>query len=155
MFDMNRYLLIPLFLLVTAYSVWFYKANTSKANSAPVQTEVGLDTELDSNKLWNLIQDWREKSGYIKYEKSDILCDVANKRAEYLLTNGDDNHMGFFNMNFAYEVSENYILDAFSERNALSGWKSSSGHLATLKRDYKYSCVSTKENVAVQIFSNL
>lgn len=106
------------------------------------------DNSLNAEKLFSLVNKWRVKTGFQSYEKHEALCRIASKR-------NYDNHKGLLEQYSKYPsvISENMTM-APTEQNALYDWLHSKTHKKALEASYKYSCIATQGNFAVQIFSN-
>jgi hypothetical protein len=149
------YIAITLFLIFAAYVIgWNENLDKSESKIIPLENKkIILNTDL----LWNLIQTWRKENNLPVYIKSDNLCTIANDR----VLDGFDFHEGAerkYN-NWPYHIAENInivyeISCKGAEYDTLDMWLYSASHAATLKKPYKYSCLATKDNYAVQIFSN-
>ena len=107
---------------------------------------------LNADKLFSVVNEWRVEAGYKPYEKSEGLCKIAENRSN----DGIDYHKGLYDKFGSYQsvIQENSNQRAETETASLHAWLNSPPHFATLKKDYKYSCVATKGDFAVQIFSN-
>lgn len=107
---------------------------------------------LSSDKLWSLVQEWRHSEGLLPYTKDQRLCNIARDRIKA----GDDDHGGFYAQfsSSPYELSENSVWHTTDEAGALKSWLKSPRHHEALLRPYKYSCLVTDGNNALQIFSN-
>jgi uncharacterized protein YkwD len=114
--------------------------------------------KLDQDILFALVQEWRVENGLRPYTKSQKLCDFASKRAKQIRTNF--NHDEFLKdihttgVLGVGEYSENLAEVYEDEKTTLKGWLNSASHSAALHRDYKYSCIATYNNEAVQEFGN-
>lgn len=114
--------------------------------------QVVIETHLSQNNLWSLIQEWRSKNGFQPYTKDQNLCKIAEDR----LDDGDKlDHKYFLEKysNYPSLLSENKT-GASTEKEALNNWLNSKPHFEALKKPYKYSCVATKNDYAIQIFSS-
>ncbi len=118
----------------------------------------------NSDKLWNLIEEWRQSQGLKPYVKDQALCQIATQRAEEQNAAGQlDEHAGFF-ARFSkspYLWSENaqflqpdYTRFINSETLTLQSWLHSPAHLANLEKPYLYSCVERVGRVYDQIFTS-
>lgn len=107
---------------------------------------------LSSDKLWSLIQKWRRSEGLQPYIEDQRLCEIATDRAD----DEDTDHQGLYDKysNNSYMIQENLAWNMPSEKETLTKWLNSPAHLETLKKPYIYSCLSTHNGYAVQIFSN-
>lgn len=106
---------------------------------------------LSSEKLTKLVNEWRVKQGFQPYEKNEALCRIAEDRSK----DGLDYHKGFREKytGFPSIISEN-AATAPSETAAIYEWEYSPKHKENLSKPYRYSCIATKDNFAVQIFSS-
>lgn len=132
-----------------AYNFRQVSGHASNNNISSFQQNISLNKD----ELWKTIQTWRVNQGLNKYNESADLCEIANDRAN----DGYDGHRGFVEKYYnsrPYILSEN-ITQAGDASSALLNWLNSPSHHAALEKDYKYSCVATNGDYAVQIFSNL
>lgn len=146
-------LLVPLYLAVLSF-IYSAVSMAVKPQVSPTRFDSVDVANLDEEKLWNLVQDWRESQGLARYIKSDELCRIAEDRAEDQ-KNGLDNHAGFKAKYYSYPyvLSENCAVSS-NEKRILGGWLNSPPHLAALQKPYTHSCIKTKGRYAVQIFSS-
>lgn len=117
------------------------------------------NVHLNKDVLWSEIQAWRKEDGLKPYIEDKRLCEIAERRAPQLKSEDEAGtpHAGF--KESLGNLSELKIAEnntgARHEREALENWLRSASHAATLREDYKYSCVATDDKMhAVQIFSN-
>ena len=108
--------------------------------------------EVDENKLWSLIQDWRVRNNQKPYIKDQRLCEIAKDRADDPL----DYHKGFLEKysNYPYKIQEIDIYNAESPIESLQGWLNSPPHRKALEYNWQYSCVACIKQTCSQIFSN-
>lgn len=116
----------------------------------PVQD---VPVSLSAEKLTQLVNEWRVKQGLQPYKENEALCRISESRV--LEVSNGFTHERFLDTykNYPSYVSEN-LSRADSEPSAIYGWEGSKSHKEALLKPYKYSCISTKDNFAVQIFSN-
>lgn len=151
--------------LVLVLSAFFLGSSLEKpsvsSNPAPQVTAspIPVKTELDSEKLWSLIQNWRQSEGLKPYIKDQRLCKLASTRLEQIKI--DWSHDQFvptvrkqFSKKMDYEIGENLASDFRNEKSLLDDWLESPSHLANLKERYTYSCIEIDKWNAVQIFAN-
>lgn len=111
---------------------------------------------MDENRLFDLVQEWRIAEGYSKYSKTESVCDIATIRLDKIKK--FFSHDGFKEMNsrhdyFGYNhLGENLIQNQKDEESALKGWLSSPLHLKNLKDDFTESCIRCEGTYCVQIF---
>lgn len=149
---MRKYLILIIFLPIFLISPFIVKSFAERTSSAVPQPQ------LEAEKLTTLVNEWRVKSGFQSYIKNEALCTIAKERVIDQL-NGLDNHQGLYETYSQYPsvISENTVGPANTidpEGSALTSWLISPPHRATLEKSYLYSCIATKNNYAVQIFSN-
>lgn len=146
--------------LAIIFGVFFTGSLTSYLylNKLSLSDKVRRET-LDKNLLWNNVQEWRAKSGYSPYQRSEVLCDFAKSRLPELYFNFE--HDGFDSkvqrlgdhVRFT-KVAENLAKDTYSPENTLKMWLESPTHLKDLQYDYRYSCIETLGPYTIQIFAN-
>lgn len=109
--------------------------------------------ELDSNILFQLVNNWRTQKGYRVYVQDDRLCKIALDRADDILP---DDHKGLYEKygSYPYVISENTTYGYSTEQAALDGWLGSSGHLENLEKLYSASCIKCYKLSCVEIFSS-
>ena len=146
-------LVLSLILLIIFLEKSGYIASTAPIQTSPVFPTLVPKSELDSDKLWLLIQNWRMSQNLQTYIKDQNLCDIAKIRLQEIEI--DFSHNGFLNMNLPFkEGAENLIVGYTSEEESLLMWLNSPSHLEDLKYPYTYSCVATNDYYAVQVFAN-
>lgn len=125
---------------------------------AQIQNATPTPYLLSEDKLWTLINNYRESKSLKPFIKDQKLCDIAEFRVVQLKTKEGDyfNHDGFHELLDGNKIkyAEN-ITGGYSEENALDRWLNSPPHKEAIEAEWKYSCVATGNNYAVQIFSNL
>lgn len=109
---------------------------------------------LSSEKLWNIVNDWRQSRGLQPFQKSEVLCGYALQRMGEIKT--DFSHAGFggdrwFGSDFK-NVGENLAQNMFNEQATLNSWLNSPSHRENLERAYTHACIVTDGNFAVQVF---
>lgn len=152
-------------ILVVAIAAIFFYEYVYK-NSYEYQVKQGVyepiltkNVDIDEDKLWDDVQNWRVSNNLTKFTTDDRLCDIADLRATELSAKGTiDNHVGFVEKykNNEYVLSENLsqTTNTNAEESILNGWLSSTSHRNALSGDWIYSCIKTEGNIAVQIFSS-
>lgn len=108
--------------------------------------------QIDGSSLFDLIQEFRTKSGKKPYRQSRFLCYVAEIRLEEVKT--DFSHKDFSEWRFCpgCGLAENLARGFNSEETVLTAWLNSSSHLANLNTNYSHSCLKTDGETIVQIF---
>lgn len=126
-------------------------SSTPKPTVTPLPSPTPVN--LNSEKVWDLVQEWRKSEGRSEYTRDERLCKIAEDRTH----DPDDNHKTFVEKYSDYPspIQENAIYYANSEEQAFNSWLNSSPHLATLKKPWEYSCIKCSGTTCIQIFSNL
>lgn len=109
---------------------------------------------INAEKLMQLVNEWRVGQGFQPYEKSGELCNIALKRSIEIQTNYSHDKFESDYASYPSVVQENINRGHYTELRSLTSWLDSPPHLATLEKPYKYSCIATQGNYAVQVFSN-
>lgn len=135
-------LLLGLLIVLIGVAFWqlTYKPEPVKAKS------------ISADVLWTIVNDYRVSKGLQPFEKSETLCEIARDR----INDGWDAHKGFNEKYYYYssQLSENMAYGN-SEEELLNNWLNSTPHREALEKDWKYSCIASRDDYAVQIFSNL
>ena len=149
------------FLIITVFGLGIFASvmtvYISGQHSAPVfLTPIPTPTNLNANKLFQLVNDWRVQNGYRPFIKSDSLCKIATVRLSEI--EKDFSHDGFSAKRFFPNAptgmsGENLAEKYQTEKTTLNAWLNSPEHLANLKYPYKYSCIETSGTYAVQEFA--
>lgn len=118
-----------------------------------------VQTNLNADKLFSIIQNWRTENKLPDYETNETVCKIAAVRLEEIKTDYSHNQfiptVKLFLDGTKYYVAENLINQPYqSEQKALDAWLLSPEHHENLESSYKYSCVKTDNSYAVQIFAN-
>ena len=144
------FVFITLLLLIVGIYLFIPNKQSSPGKNPAID-----NVELDSYKLWQLIQDWRVKNNYQPYISDQQLCKLASIRLDELKT--DFSHKGFYShlKDFSYQtIGENLANDQSSEQEVLDGWIASKEHLENLERDYTHSCIQTRGKYSIQMFAS-
>lgn len=151
---MKKYLLLALILILFVFGPSLVFSYIEKSNQKPV---INSSNPINTETLWSLVQKWRTDNGFQTYMKDQNLCAIATKRVNQLKKIAPEkrDHELFESnySNYPSAMVEN-ITGGTSEQDALERWLNSPPHRATLEKPYKYSCIATKDDFAVQIFSN-
>lgn len=138
---------IPLFLgLFSLFSL--------KHSVSPTPSPISQSVVPNSDKLFQLVNEWRVQNGYRAYKIDKRLCNIAKDRAD---DNQPDYHKGLFDKygSYPYVLSENIAFNIVSnESYVLDGWLNSPTHLENLKKPYNFSCIVCYQDACVQIFSS-
>lgn len=115
--------------------------------------------EANSDRLFDLINNWRKENNLSEYIVDNELCSFAKTRVKEIKENyGHEEFMKRFS-NTSYEISENLSTGSLinlQEEHILIGWLKSSKHKEALEREYSKSCLvcdNDKDNFyCVQLF---
>ena len=131
----------------------------SKGETNTKKIEIALPTlsPISADRLFDTVNKWRVDNGYPAYIKSDLLCQIAEKRLKQIKT--DWSHDGFMSDDVncgevKCHLGENLAKDINMEGLVLTEWLKSPKHLENLKYNYKYSCIKSEDNFVVHIFGN-
>lgn len=113
---------------------------------------------LSSEKLWEIVNDWRVSQNLPVFTYDGRLCDIAKPRLSEIKT--DWSHDGFVDdfeslrVKLKYQkLGENLARAHFTEEGTLSSWLNSPSHKENLDDSYTHSCIATSDNFVVQIFA--
>lgn len=112
-------------------------------------------TELNSERIFELINQYRAHQGLVPFERDNKVCELAQIRSAELATelaNGTI-HSGLYARNLPYWIWENAKIGA-NEEGAVAWWISSPLHRQSIVGDYKYSCVKCTGNHCSQLFTS-
>lgn len=146
------FVFIILFLSIPSFS--------SKFNWFPNEPYVASTVEMkifSEDRLFDLVQNWRQSKGLPTYKKSERLCGVADRRLEdvekdfthdkFFISNESNNWYGY------HYLGENLIKGMFSEQASLNGWLRSPKHLENLENKiFTESCIRCSGSTCVHIF---
>lgn len=111
----------------------------------------------DAERLFSLVQVWRESVGKNKYIHSENMCKIAQLRAEESVS--DWSHDKFSAERFCDEctlgenLARNYqALEFEPEDGILERWLNSPAHKENLDRNYTHSCIRCVDLNCAHIF---
>lgn len=112
---------------------------------------------LSSDKLFQLVNEWRVQNGYKAYIYSEFAESVAITRLAEVKKNWSHKGMDIdrFCQKHCY-LGENLSKDFLTESETLDAWLNSPGHRENLELPFSHSaivCDETVENYCVHIFS--
>lgn len=150
-------ILIKLFLALFIGSLVFLSGMLFHANITYKEPTYILSEE----KLFDLVQRWRYENNLQPYKKSDITCQVAEKRL--VQVKKKFSHDGFeqtvketvTNVQEKVDFGENLAEFFYPESEMLKQWLDSPKHRENLEAPYTSSCIRCDKLICVQIFSNL
>ncbi|MCX7996802.1 MAG: CAP domain-containing protein [Patescibacteria group bacterium] len=124
------------------------KSSGSESDSATISA--------DAEALFGMINDYREKNGLDRFERSERLCSIARERAPEIRAEamGGTIHAGFVARGYGYPTAVENAA-AYGNIHANFNWWINSGlHRGSiLGPELKYSCVECSAGNCVQIFS--
>lgn len=122
----------------------------------PTQTEPTPQiTNLDSDRIFDLINQHRASQGLTPFELEASVCGLAQERATELageLVNGTI-HSGLYNRNLPYWIFENAKVGS-NEDETVAWWLFSPLHHQSIVGDYKYSCAKCQGTNCTQLFTS-
>lgn len=139
-------------LLVVVTSLSLVILNASKQVTANVVLPKEEKTTLTNSGLWDSINQWRTRSGYTEYLKSDKLCQIADIRLTEIELNFSHEGFSADKFNYVGKIGENLISEVDTNNDALMSWIHSPNHLKLLSDSFTHSCIKTSGTYAVQIF---
>lgn len=126
------------------------------AQTVPVIIQSSSEgTELNADRIFDLINQYRASLGLSAFEKNDEVCSLTQIRSTELaaeLASGTV-HSGLYGRNLPYWIWENAKVGS-NEDEAASWWLSSSLHRKSIVGDYKFSCVKCTGNNCSQLFTS-
>ena len=127
---------------------------TSTTVLSEAQTPAPAQT-LDSDKIFDLVNQHRAALGLIPFEREESVCQLAEARSTELsgeLANGSI-HSGLYGRSLPYWIWENAKVGS-NEEETVAWWMSSPVHYQSMVGDYKYSCVKCTGNNCSQLFTS-
>lgn len=123
---------------------------------APLEsTYAPNDATLDSDKIFDLVNQYRANQGLPPFEKDDKVCELAQIRSAELtheLSNGTV-HSGLYNRNLPYWIFENAKVGS-NEEGTVAWWLTSAVHHQSIVSYYKFSCVKCMGSVCSELFTS-
>ncbi len=110
---------------------------------------------LDSDKIFNLINEYRKFRGLAPFEKDDKVCSLAATRSIEIpaeIRNGRL-HAGLYNRALPYWIFENAKYGS-NEDGTVAWWLASPIHHESIVGDYKYSCVKCTGSYCSELFTS-
>lgn len=134
-------------------------ANESNAKPSelpsPSPTQPQTSPSSNSERLFQMINEYRARLGLNVFEKDEKICEYAAKRAPMVngeLANGNL-HQGFRDLNLPYWATENIAAYSTIEEN-FKFWLSDYIHKKAIESDNKYSCLACDGSSCSQIFTS-
>lgn len=111
---------------------------------------------LNSDLIFQLINDHRATKNLSPFKKDDELCKLAEYRKSQLydeiFTNGKV-HQGLYDLQLPYFITEN-MAHYPTEQKVVSWWLGSRIHRRAIEGNYTYSCGACNGNSCAQLFTN-
>lgn len=137
------YISLIFFLFYWGYSLLFAKRSVTN--------------DINQEKLFKLVQEYRRGHGLRTFERSSILCDFAAIRVHQIDSNFS--HEGFQELSNKFlhaaqftGIGENLATGFTSAGEVLQGWIKSPLHKANLDRDFTHLCIVINYSNVVAIF---
>lgn len=114
------------------------------------------EPRLNSDLIFQMINDHRTKMGLTPFEKDAKLCSLAEHRRAQLhneIFGSGYVHQGLREMNLPYWITEN-MAGYGSEQANFNWWLRSSLHRSAIEGNYKYSCGACDKITCAQLFTS-
>ena len=128
---------------------------TATPTIIPTIPAAPAEITLDSEKIFNMINQYRAGLGLAAFEKDDNVCSIAQARTGEMqaeIPNGTL-HSGLYNRPLAYWIFENAKYGS-SEEGTVAWWLASPIHHQSIVGDYKYSCVKCAGSYCSEVFTS-
>lgn len=128
---------------------------TPTANPAPVTPTTVENTTLDSDKIFNMINQYRATLGLTPFEKDDNVCSLAQARTGEIQAEIPVGtlHSGLYNRPLPYWIFENAKYGS-NEEGTVAWWLASPLHHQSIVGDYKFSCVKCAGSYCSEVFTS-
>lgn len=123
---------------------------------APLENQyASADAILDSDKIFNLVNQYRGSRGLAVFERNDAVCELAQTRSSEIITEIGNGtlHSGLYNRPLPYWIFENAKYGS-NEEGTVAWWLASPIHHHSIVSDYKYSCVKCTGSYCTQLFTS-
>lgn len=126
-------------------------SNPSEPQIQPAPQE----QNLDSNKIFDLINQFRTSQNLPPFELENSVCELAQIRSTELAGELATRtlHTGLYNRSLPYWIWENAKVGS-NEEETVSWWLSSPIHRQSIVGDFKYSCVKCTGSNCSQLFTS-
>lgn len=111
---------------------------------------------LNSDVIFQMINDHRTAMGLSPFEKEERLCKIADSRGPALydeIFTTHTMHKGLYDRNYPFWITEN-MAHYGSEQAVFNWWLGSKIHRAAIEGNYKYSCGTCYGNSCAQLFTS-
>lgn len=110
---------------------------------------------LDPEKIFDLINQYRASVGLMPFEKKDSVCELAQIRSSELPSEIQHGtlHSGLYNRNLPYWIWENAKYGS-DEGTTVSWWLASPIHHESIVGDYKFSCIKCTGTYCSELFTS-
>lgn len=144
--------------LVSKKSAYVAVAPTPTAYITPTNFPTPTPVNLSSDKLFQLVNDWRVQNGYQPYLLNESLCIVARERIPEIKIKwsheGLFNHLSEFNyVHYGENLGKGYRY-ANDESRILKDWVNSPEHYENLILPFTDSCIESNDGYVVQLFAD-
>ncbi len=125
--------------------------------SAPVLSgQMASDgATLNSNAIFDLVNQYRASLGLTAFEKDDKVCELAATRSTEIPAEIERGslHSGLYNRNLPYWIWENAKYGS-DEQGTVAWWLASPIHHQSIVGDYKFSCVKCSGSYCSELFTS-
>jgi uncharacterized protein YkwD len=110
---------------------------------------------LDSDKIFDLVNQYRESQGLTPFERDDKVCELAQVRSTEIPAEiaAKTLHSGLYNRNLPYWIFENAKYGS-NEEGTVAWWLASPLHHKSIVADYKFSCVKCTGSYCSELFTS-
>lgn len=123
-------------------------AKTSQSTDKP--------PSLNTDVIFNMINNYRASVGLPAFQKEDRLCELARERGPELyneIFGTGTIHGGFYARNIPFWITENMKYGG-SEQSVFDWWMGSTIHRKAIDSNFLYSCGECYGNSCVQLFTS-
>jgi len=132
-------------------------APTPVTSQIPQDLIPAMGINLDSDLIFQLINQHRAEIGKPAFVKDEALCSLATTRSNELhgeLFEGKGYlHSGLYNRNLPYWITENAKWGS-NEAGTVQWWLHSPIHRSAIEGDYAYSCGACQGSMCSQLFTS-
>lgn len=150
--NLVKYLVILFLIIVTAISFFVFGYLASEANR---NYQSNSQIKISDEKLWNIVNNWRESKGFPRYQVDAGTCNLASARV--IEIQNEYSHKMFFNHlnDFRHTLLGENLSDGYSnETEILDNWLNSPTHAKNLYDPFTHSCIKCLNNRCVHIFAS-
>lgn len=131
-------------------------APTPTVYITPTNSPTPTPVNLSSDKLFQLVNEWRAQNGYQAFIYSDFAESIAIRRLPEVKKDWSHNGFSYEKYCDSCYLGENLSRGYLTEPEILNAWLNSPSHRENLELPFSHSaivCDNTEENYCVHIFS--